>query len=177
MKDMEEEMNEVFKDWGEIISRDLEKKLFKQKISVMEDEIERYKHNWKAILKENRDLRRKILEQEKTIIDKEVTMTEKQGELVFEYMKWESFKWPACTHIFTSHDMIVAMNKMNESKDWHKFVDFVMTTKKPNFLSSAKLIIWIMQSKRFFQLMGEWLELIENEMNNTTHHHETGREE
>jgi len=172
---MEKGMNDVFKDWSKIISPELELKLAKAQISIMGDEIEKYKNNWKTILKENRDLRRKLLEKEKNA--EEGTLTEKQGELIFEYMNWESFKWPECVNHLNDHDMITALNRMSQTKDWQRFVGYAMHIGIGQFSTSSELISWLMVPYRFFQLMGEWLELIANEADNTTHHHETGRDE
>jgi hypothetical protein len=73
--------------------------------------------------------------------------------LITKYMGWE---------IHTSldgNDMVAAMNKIVEKKEWHSFELYAADNCKRDYRYITSLyIFWLMQPARFFELMAKWLE-------------------
>lgn len=104
-------------------------------------------------------------------------MTDEDKKLVFEYCE---FKQPCngdceedciteddkhtcriCRfyHPLDGNDMVAAMNKMVDKKEWHSFELYTADNCKRDYRYVTSIyIFWLMQPARFFELMAKWLE-------------------
>lgn len=77
-------------------------------------------------------------------------MTDEQKKKVFGYMG-------RCDKPLDGNDMVAAMNKMAELKEWNLFEQFCKNRQYELALQDWQFIPWLMQPERFFNLMAEWL--------------------